>query len=278
MKNLFKLSPLIMFLVSCTRFPYSGVISESKRWIEETHPEYKEKIQLLGKEFELLRYKNSDKPLLIFIHGSPGDWGSFAHFFKDDSLKSQFELISFSRLGFDKANEGIPFGKLSDQIKPIEEIIKRYGIKRDIYLIGHSYGGPVAMKYTLNNPEKIKGLVLVAASMDPELEKMKWYQYIAEAWPIRLLIPNVLDVTNREILALKAELEQMEKEYENFKTPLYVIQGESDVLVPKENVNYIVRMTNVKNTHIKRIKNAKHFIPWAFPNSIKLGVLKLKDE
>lgn len=278
MKNFLKISPFIMFLISCSRFPYSGVISESKRWVKKTHPEFFQKLIIDQEDFHILRSENKEKPLLILVHGSPGDWGSFAHFFKDKALLENYELITFSRYGFGKNREGVPHGKLDDQIKPLVAIIDKYKMQRKVILLGHSYGGPVVMKLALTHPDKVDALVLAAASMDPELEKMKWYQYVAEAWPIRHLIPSVLDVTNREILALKEEMIHMESDYKSFNKPLYVVQGDIDVLVPKENVDYIVRKTGLSDTYIERIKNAKHFLPWAFPESLKRGILKVTKD
>lgn len=278
MKNFFKISPFIMLLISCSRFPYSGVISESKRWINETHPEYKTSIEFKEEKIHFLRYANPQKPILLLIHGSPGDWGSFAHFFKDESLKEDFEIITFSRLGFGNNRPGVPYGDLVDQILPAKLILEKFKNNRNVIVVGHSYGGPVAMKLAFEHKELVDGVLLAAASMDPELEEMKWYQHVAKVWPIRSLIPDILDVTNREILLLKDELIKMEKDYQSFNKPLYVLQGEIDVLVPKENVDYVIKHTELDESYVKRIKNARHFLPWAFPDSIKFGVRKLLND
>jgi pimeloyl-ACP methyl ester carboxylesterase len=38
-------------------------------------------------------------------------------------------------------------------------------------LVGHSLGGPVAARLAMDYPDEVGGLILVAPSIDPELEK-----------------------------------------------------------------------------------------------------------
>ena len=46
-------------------------------------------------------------------------------------------------------------------------------------LIGHSMGGRISLKYTIENPEKVNGLVLLSASGAPKLEKR-----LHRRWPL----------------------------------------------------------------------------------------------
>ncbi|MEO0337262.1 MAG: alpha/beta hydrolase, partial [Pseudomonadota bacterium] len=139
------------------------------------------------------------------------------------------------------------------------------------------YGGPVALKLAAEAPELISGLVLVAAAVDPELEEMKWYQHVAKVWGVRSLVPDDLDVCNREILLLKGELEKLEKVYSQISLPVEVIQGTSDKLVPKENVDYLKKHLRQENTNYTVQKGMRHFVPWAFPGLIEDAIVRIHE-
>ena len=207
--------PATLFLVSaCTSFPYSSVIKESTKYVNTVLKKSFHTIKISDTETaHYLSAGNINGPLVILIHGSPGSWGSFAHFYKDQDLLSKVQLITFDRFGYGKNRAGIPHLSLHDQSLIPRKLIEKYAQNRKTIILGHSYGGPVAAQVAISKPKEIHHLILVASSMDPELEKMKWYQHIAKLPLIRSLIPDVLDVVNREILGLKDELIKLEKSY-----------------------------------------------------------------
>ncbi|HRC87016.1 MAG TPA: hypothetical protein PK413_15515, partial [Thermoanaerobaculia bacterium] len=58
-----------------------------------------------------------------------------------------------------------------------------------------------------DHPELVRGLVLVAGSIDPDLEVQRWYQKAAR-WPIvRALVPEDLALANDEIRPLNPEVQ-----------------------------------------------------------------------
>ena len=265
--------------VSCVGFPYSGVIEESRRYLVEEHPEAFHVTS--GKEkIHYFRRGNVKGPVVLFVHGSPGDWAANAHFFKNERLLKDFDLVAFDRFGYGLNRQGEPFAELQEQIVAPLAILQEIDVKeRQVFVVGHSYGGPVAMKLAIVAKDQVDGLVLVAAAMDPELEAMKWYQHVAKLWGLRSLIPDDLDVCNREILGLKAELEKMQKDYPSLEgLRVEVIHGTEDVLVPVENVDYMKRhlAENSPNFHV--IKGMKHFVPWAFPGLIEDSLQRLKSD
>lgn len=267
-----------IFLTSCTGFPYSQVIKDGAQHLETFEKSAFKKISFEKEEFKYVSLGDSVKPLVILIHGSPGSWRSFAHFFKDQEILSQFDLATYSRFGYEGNRQGIPYKKLDDQILLPRLILQKIKNKRDVIVVGHSYGGPVALKLAMDYPELVDAVLIAAGSVDPSLEKTKWYQYIANLWGIRSIIPDDLDVCNREILGLKKELLEMESSYSKFSKPIYVIQGEEDELVPKENADYLKSKINSKYLKIKRIPRANHFLPWGHFEAFKVGLEFLRKE
>lgn len=267
--------PLSLFLMSCTGFPYAGVIEESRRFMVEEHPEAFFKTQ--GDEsISYVKKGNPDGTVVLFVHGSPGNWAANAHFFKNKRLTQNFELVAFDRFGYGANRQGEPHGELAEQIQAPLAILKDLNIgERKLIVVGHSYGGPVALKLAAHRPDLVDGLVLVAAAVDPELEEMKWYQYVVASWGLRSVVPDDLDVCNREILDLKAELIVMEEEYPKIQMPVEVIQGTLDRLVPKENVDYLKKNLQAESVNFTVQKGMRHYVPWAFPSLIEEAIFRL---
>ena len=209
---------------------------------------------------------NEQGPLVILIHGSPGSWSGYAHLYKDPQLLEQFQLVTFDRYGYGLNRPGEPVLELDKQAAIGDALIKKYNQNgREIIVIGHSYGGPVAGKLTAMHRDKITKLILVASSMDPNLEEELWYQTIGKQRLIRWMIPDFIDVCNREIIGLKDELKQLEKNYP-ISVPTTIIHGKKDKLVPFDNVAYI--QNHFSNTKLVVRDNMGHFVPWAFPQLI----------
>jgi pimeloyl-ACP methyl ester carboxylesterase len=98
---------------------------------------------------------------------------------------------------------------------------------------------------------------------------------VARWWPIRYAVPETLEECNEEIMALKSELAVLDNEYDRVTAPVWVIQGEEDDLVQKENVDYLERKLGEKIVHIERIRNLNHFVPWKRPDLIKEAIRKI---
>lgn len=97
------------------------------------------------------------------LHGGPG---SNHLSFKSNltQLTEYFQLIYVDNRGSgfsskcDKSNYTI-----EQNVKDIEELRMTLGLKK-VSLLGHSYGGMVAMKYAVTYPENTKSLILITTS------------------------------------------------------------------------------------------------------------------
>ncbi len=181
-------------------------------------------------------------PTVLFIHGSPGAWDAFIGFFADSSLYNQAQLISVDRPGFGKSGLGNPERSLQAQAAAIAPLLRLRGPGSKAILVGHSLGGPVAARIAMDYPDDVGGLILVAPSIAPELEKKEWYRPIGNVFPFRQWLPRELDVSNQEIMPLKGELQQMMPLWATIQVPVIVIQGEDDPLVPPGNAAFAKRM------------------------------------
>ncbi len=210
---------------------------------------------------------DTNKQAVLFVHGSPGSWDNFLGFLSDSTLHKDFYLIAVDRPGFGKSGYGEPERSLEKQAAAINVILSQENTSA--ILVGHSFGGPVITRMAIDSPNYVDGLILVAASVDPDLEKTKWYQIPVHYKIFSWLLPGVLYSTNEEIIALKNELHEMSVSWKTITQPVTIIQGGKDKLVPQENADYAKKMLVNAPLKMIQIDDMNHFIPWNRADLIK---------
>ncbi len=206
--------------------------------------------------------------LAVFIHGSPGSWNAFIDFFKNDSLMSEVDMISIDRPGFGLSDPGIPEPSLQKQAMLVHEVVQQFNHER-ILLIGHSLGGPVIARMAMDYPDAYQGLIFVAPSIDPEMEKNEWYRSWIKTKVGGWVTPKGFWVSNEEIITLKEELTEMIPLWKYIQTPSIVIQGKKDMLVPWENAEFARKMLqDHAPLDVRYLEKVNHFIPWSHPETI----------
>lgn len=217
-------------------------------------------------------------PLVIFVHGSPGSLDNFIHFLADSVLLSVSHMITVDRPGFGSSNFGWAEPSLKKQSAILKPLIDKAGDQHTVILVGHSLGGPVIARMAMDFPEKIKGIIMVAPSIDPELEPKEWFRAPLATPFLRWLLPRSLRASNDEIYHLKPELQAMVADWKELRAPTLVIQGDQDKLVPKENAAFAKRMIVNASIEIQLYENVNHFIPWNNSHLIRNGILKMLSE
>lgn len=219
---------------------------------------------------------DTSKPKILFVHGSPGSWDNFLGFMKDPKILEDFRLISVDRPGFGKSGNGNPERSLKQQAKLVAQVLQFENHATPSILVGHSFGGPVIARMAIDYPNDIDGLVFVAASIDPDLEKTKWFQIPVHYKILSWVLPDMLYSTNEEIIALKNELIEMSPHWKEITQSVSIIQGTEDTLVPYENALFGERM--LENTNPTMVlKDMNHFVPWQNPDLITQEILRISE-
>ena len=221
---------------------------------------------------------NDSLPVVIFIHGAPGGWDAFVDFMKDKELLKRVKMISVDRPGYGDSDLGKPVVSLKKQAALLKPILKQYKKNNTVILVGHSLGGPIIARLAMDYPKLVDGLIFVAGSIDPDLEKNEWYRPILRIPPLKWLIPASLCTTNEEICFLKDELTDMLPYWKNITVPTIVIQGEDDKLVPKANADFAKKMLVNAPVQLQIVPDQNHFIPWNNPDLIKNAIFEQLDE
>ncbi len=95
---------------------------------------------------------------VVLIHGLPGtaeDWNEVT------PLLAGHRTIAIDRPGFGYSNGG--YVKFDRQIEVLDALLQRLHVARPI-IVGHSYGGTIALAFAEHHPTELRGLVLVDAA------------------------------------------------------------------------------------------------------------------
>lgn len=107
-----------------------------------------------------IQYGDENLPNLVFIHGGPGDnSSSFRSMGKQ--LSSNFRVTLFDSRGCGLSSLNVSPEKLTipDYVNDIKELLDHLNISQAIVL-GHSFGGAIAIEFASVYPNRIQQLVL----------------------------------------------------------------------------------------------------------------------
>lgn len=264
----------LLFLIdSCMQFRMSS--SEIETYFDKKGLKADEHHYRIGNRLiNYVHVGNEKLPLVVFIHGSPGSLSGFIDFLGDTTLLEKAQLVSVDRPGFGSSNFGEAEPSLEKQAALIRPIIEKYkGVP--VTLVGHSLGGPVIARMAMDYPELIDGLILVAPSIDPDLEPHEWFRGPLALPFLKWLLPRSIRASNDEIWKLKPELEKMIPLWPKVTANTIVIQGGKDDLVPPGNADFAQKM--ITNAPVDLVFNPdmNHFVPWGHPELIKDAILKM---
>ena len=107
---------------------------------------------------------------IVLLHG----WGQNIEMMKPigDNFCDRFRITILDFPGFGKSNEPDYDWTISDYALMLEEFIKKLDIKKPV-IMGHSFGGRVAIRYSANNP--IEKLILFGSPCIRIQEKLPLY-------------------------------------------------------------------------------------------------------
>lgn len=197
---------------------------------------------------------------IIYSHGSPGDSSAWSEYIINPV--NGMHSISYDRPGFGQTTPKQPEPSLKVQAQAIAPFLEPTGGQKPI-LVGHSLGGPVIVQAALDYPDKVGGIIVVAGSVDPAEEDMKWFNYAAKLPIISSIIPPALWVSNEEIMPLEGELEKMAERLHDLHVPAVIVHATDDTLVPYGNVTFMQEMFPAEMLVDSIIlEERNHFLPW----------------
>ncbi|MFN0049153.1 MAG: alpha/beta fold hydrolase [Cytophagales bacterium] len=184
---------------------------------------------------------NDSLPLLLFIHGAPGAWYGYIQLLDDSMLQSKFHMISVDRAGYGKSGYGLVEKSIEKQAQYLQPIVDS-NLHKAIYVVGRSFGAPVAAALAANNSNNIKSLLLLGADLDPDKERFWWFSFFGRLTVIRWLLPNSMNVATDEKYSRCAELKKMIPYWSKITMPTTLMHGADDWMVDTSNINFAKKM------------------------------------
>lgn len=252
---------LIVFLASCG--PDTNALSLDEAGLTRVTLAKNARWSISGLE---TRRPNNLKASVIFIHGTPGSAETWIDMLSD--TPPDIYAVALDRPGYGETTPKTQVTALREQARAVIDIardLKERSIAGDppIIIAGHSYGAPIAAQAAIDAPDLFHAAVLVAGALDPSLEEVHWAQRLGTWQPFKFLIGHTLRTANAELMTLEDELIVLQAKLPQAQTPIYILHGSADALVPIENVPYMQAhfdQSMLCKTIV--IEGQNHFLPW----------------
>lgn len=221
--------------------------------------------------YSFLDLKNNNNTI-IFLHGWRSSGSIWLNFF-DQLSKIGYSLYSLDLPGFGQSElPKTPF-TIDDYVSTVSQFIKRLSLKKPV-IIGHSFGGNIAIKLAVNNSDLLKSLVLIDSSGIRKKTMQKKAATLLAKIVKPFFIPSFMQPLRKFIYEkIGAEdylaTPQLAKTYLNIiqedltpalkkiKQKTLIVWGDRDPETPLDQA-YILQK-NIPNNKLVVLKNAGHF-------------------
>lgn len=211
-----------------------------------------------------------EKEAVLFLHG----WGSDVTDFQGSAkyFSKNYKTILLDFWGFGKSEQPKEVWGIEDYAKAVYEFTQKINLKQ-FHLVGHSFGGKVAIKFASLFPKKVKSLTLVdSAGMKPRFSIKKFLKVLRYKRLKKKVLKNkqnskVLEKFGsqdfkqsfgimKQILT-KVVNENVEQESKTLNVKAMIVWGRCD----KETPLYMAKKLhkNIKNSQL-HVLEGKHFV------------------
>ncbi len=153
---------------------------------------------------------NNPKIKVLLLHGGPGVTHEYFECMESFFPGQGIEMIYYDQLGCGNSDDpkDISLWTLPRYVEEVEQVRKTLKLDRDnFYLLGHSWGGILAIDYALKYQQHIKGLI-ISNMMSSSPDYAKYSQdVLSKQMPVEVLkkireIEAKKDYTNPEYMSL----------------------------------------------------------------------------
>jgi pimeloyl-ACP methyl ester carboxylesterase len=222
---------------------------------------------------------------LIILHGwqsSQERWEKV----KKEIKKEGIDVIVPDLPGFKTETELDNPWNLNDYVGWFKEFSQH---KRNFFLLGHSFGGRIAIKFSTKYPNKIKGLILVSSAgikpkksflvsiFLPILKKLSFlpgYQFFREFFYKYILrktdylkVKGVMKETFKKIIE-----QDLSPELSKIKVPTLIIWGRNDKSTPLSDA-YLIK-EKIKNSKLEILENVSHAPHLEIPEKLSQTIIE----
>jgi pimeloyl-ACP methyl ester carboxylesterase len=126
------------------------------------HIDIEKNMEIHGsKQYVSIRSKKSDAPLLLYLHGGPGDAALPLVLKYNKELENYFTVVVWEQRGagksyykFEANNELTIDTFVEDTYALVQSLLTQFNQDK-LYLVGHSWGSIIGLKFIIRHPELI---------------------------------------------------------------------------------------------------------------------------
>ena len=225
------------------------------------------------------------KPTIIILHG----WGTTMSGERYSVLKKLFASKDYPVFapdlpGFGKEKLQKPVMVLDDYVHFVDVFMRKNNIKKAV-LLGHSFGGRIAAKFSVAHPDKVEKLILTGAPLiKRKLSLKKKIAFLAaKSGKIFLaLFPKTVQNLGKKVLYRSIGEWDYYKSEELKETLQAILKEDLAPLLPKITVSTMVIWggkdtfvsvldgkeiaAKIKNARLIIIEEATHKLPYEYPS------------
>ena len=237
---------------------------------------------------------------VVLLHGNSG----FAHDFASvlEALDGgEFRALAFDRPGHGLSERPAQDGAMSAQARLLRGAFKELGVRRPL-LVGHSWGGALALSYALQFADEVAALVLLAPAAYSDEEEMYAAQRILQrdlfirasetfvraeikrnlerAFSPDTLPPDYLQAAEalwmrpsqvrafmQDEYGYNPAVELLAPRYGKVRVPTVIVTGDSDELVNPERHAYPLH-SEIGHSELVVLPAAGHMLPHTRPEAV----------
>jgi pimeloyl-ACP methyl ester carboxylesterase len=212
-------------------------------------------------------------PLLVMMHGSPGDWTAMSKYLQDSALQQKYRMIAFSRPGYGESDSTKAYPSLSFQAEVVHAFVDSFARGQSVTVMGHSVGGAVATRYALDYAVEVKQIILLAPTVSEKHEQPRFYNHLAKRRWAQRFIAQPMKISNVEMFALPGDLAFMEPQLKSVSTKTWLFHGKMDMIAPYGNARLLAATIPPDLLTFRSYFWQNHFLPWTKFQDIKALLL-----
>ncbi|MDH7463314.1 alpha/beta hydrolase [Chitinophagaceae bacterium 26-R-25] len=194
-------SLLFLLIALCTNY---NTYSQSERNVTNIHV-------LTSDSVSLFVNKAGKGTPCIFVHGGPGAWSKSFEDLGGSVLEQKLTMYYFDQRGCGRSTSPAKNDYSPERmVEDIETIRKQTG-ENKVYLIAHSFGGILALKYAEKYPEHVKGLIMLNTTLYVDNSLLNQIAFINQTLGTHIVAPK--DSVLQAFIAAKTQLRKADVEY-----------------------------------------------------------------
>jgi len=240
------------------------------------------------------------------IHGNAGSIEDF-EFGVIQTLSSNYRVIAVDRPGHGKSDRpNATSVSVEYQARLLHQVLSSLRVDQPV-LVGHSWGGALALSYALQYPQEVSALILVAPAAYPDAGESRMLQALAKSpvlGDMTLILGRV--ILGKHVLkagltrafspqavpeeyfkrvasswlgrkqlkaylddesSLNASLNKFSQHYAEIVIPVVILTGDHDAIVSAKENAYRLKSV-IPQAQLIEIKDTGHEIPQTHPESI----------